>query len=323
MHPGYQGYQGGYGPPQQQAQPQYAPQTRGRLRVRWVATTPFPEPPRRRGTSRPYEGPPHYPTPPRWGFPSLVWRWPTAVPGTASDAPVPLQRLRLIAGYSTLALWTLTVLAAVAGCAELWRYVLLVQSRGSALSPGVVGASDALVLSFSLLTFLMALLTVAVTVWWLFVARSAAADEAGQAPPRGVRQVVAGIVVPVVNLVMAGSILAELEHAALRRPGNRRPTPSRLVLGWWAAWVGNAVLLALTVVWRMRDGVQADADGVVLSALTDLSAAGLAALTAVLVNRLTRLLAPIDTANLRPLRVLRVSDAPAPDRHPRPATARR
>ncbi|MFF5989728.1 DUF4328 domain-containing protein [Prauserella flavalba] len=299
-------------------------QPRGRMRVRWVASVPAGVAPRRRAQAPElYTGPPFYPTPPRWGFPNLAWRRPTAVPGTASGVPVPLQRLRMIARNTVTLLWTLAGLAAVAGGAEIWRYVLLVQSRDSALSPGVVGASDALVLSFSLLTFVLALFAIAATVWWLFVARSAAADEVGEEPPRPGWQVLVGTLVPGPNLVLAGPILAELEHATLRRSRERRPRPSRLVLAWWGTWLLNAVLLVLTVSWRLKDGVQADADGVVLSALTDLSAAGLAVLTALVVNRFTRLLAPIEGRILRPLRVVRVTGAPELSRRDRAATASR
>ncbi|MEU3272081.1 DUF4328 domain-containing protein [Saccharomonospora sp. NPDC006951] len=299
-------------------------QPHGRTRVRWVATVPAgAAPPRRASAAEPYAGPPRYATTPRWGFPNLAWRVPTAVPGVDPRESVPLQRLRMVARNAVALLWTLAGLAVVAGGAEIWRYVLLVQSRNSALSPTVVGASDALVLAFSLLTFVLAVFAAAVVLWWFFVARSAAADEAGQEPARPTWFVLLGLLTPGPNLVLAGPILGELEHAALRRSEHARPRPSWLVLGWWAAWVANGVLLVLTVLWRMRDGVQADADGVVLSALTDLCAAGLAVLTALVVQRVTSLLAPIDGRFMRLLRVVKVSGAPNVERRPRAATAPR
>jgi hypothetical protein len=253
----------------------------------------------------------------------VVWRWPTAVPGTSTATPVASQRLLLIARNAVAVLWALAGLAAVAGGAEVWRYVLLVLSRDTALDPAVVGASDALVLSFSLLTFVMSVFAFAVSLWWLFVARTAAADEAGQRPPRRSWEVLLGVLVPGLNLAMAGSILAELEHAATRQPANRRPKPSRLVLGWWAAWIGNGVLLALTVLWRLRSGVQAQVDAVFLAALTDLSAVALALLTAEVIRRFTQLLAPMEERLVRPLRVVEVKGAPELPRRARPKTAAR
>ncbi len=292
--------------------------------VRWVASPPGPvrEPSGRRARA-PYLGPPSYDTTPRWGFPHVVWRWPTAVQGTSAATPVPSQRLLLIARNAVAVLWTFVGLAGVAAGAEIWRYVLLVLSRDQALSPSVVGASDALVLTFALLTFVGSVFAVAVSVWWLLVARRAAADEAGQNPPRSTWQVLVGLLVPGLNLAMAGSILAELEHAATRRPANRRPTPSRLVLTWWAAWIANALLLALTLVWRARDGVQAQVDAVTLTALTDLSAMALAFVTLQVVRRFTRLLAPMGEQPVRSLRVVRVEGGPEVPRRTRPATASR
>lgn len=294
--------------------------------MRWVALPPGEGRPRigdDRRARAPYSGPPAYDSVPRWGFPHVVWRWPTAVQGTSAATPVPSQRLLLIARNAVAVLWTVVGLAGVAAGAELWRYVLLVLSRDRALSPSVVGASDALVLTFSLLTFVVSAFALAVSVWWLLVARRAAADQAGQKPPRSTAQVLVGLLVPGLNLAMAGSILAELEHAAIRRPANRRPTPSRLVLAWWAAWVANAVLLTLTLVWRARDGVQAQVDAVFLTALTDLAAVLLAVLTLQVVRRFTRLLAPMEEQFVRPLRVVRVEGAPELPRRPRPSTASR
>ncbi|MBB3662564.1 hypothetical protein FB384_001468 [Prauserella sediminis] len=292
--------------------------------VRWVATVPPGEArPRPRGRRRPYTGPPRYPSPPRWGFPNLVWRPSTAVPGTASGGMQPRQRLRSTSRNAVTLLIALAALAGLAAIAEVWRYVLLLQSRTSALSPAVVGTSDAFVLAFALMTPIMALLAVGAALWWLFVARSVAAADAGQDVPRPAWQVLVGTLVPGMNVLLAGPIIAELEHAALRRPAHERPRPSRLVLAWWATWCANFVLAVVTVVWRLRDGVQADADGVVLSALTDACAAGLAIVTVVLVNRITRLLSPVDADVLALRQVVKVAGAPEPDRRPRPETSTR
>lgn len=296
------------------AQPQPFQPPRYRARVRWVASPPPGAWPARRanGVER-YAGPPSYPATPRWGFPNLLWRSPTAVPGTASDVPTPLQRVRVIARNTVPTLWVLAVLGLVAGGSEIWRYVLLVQSRASALNTGVVTTSDSLLLTSSLLTSVFSLVPAALALWWLFVARLAAADAVGENPPRSSRQVLAGLLVPGVNLVMGGSIVAELEHAVLGRPAGRRPTPSRLVLGWWAAWIANGVLLVVVIWWRTRSGVQAEADGTVLTALLDFSAVTLTVLTAVVVRRFTGLLAPMDAGKLRSFRVVKVAGAPEPE----------
>ena len=287
----------------------------------WVATPPpgaLPHPPSRAAGR--YTGPPSYAAPPRWGFPALVWRWPTSVPGTPTGEVSLVERVRVIARTTTAMLWALTIVGVVAAGAEVWRYVLLLQSRYGALSRGTVSMSDTLVVAGSVLAIAVAVLAAGMTLWWLHVARKAAAELAGHEPGRRDRHMWIGLAAPGVNLAVAGSVLAELEHAVLQRSELKRPKPSRLVLGWWVAWVVSGLLFALTVVWRFRTGVQALADGVVLHAVTNLSAAVLAGVTAVVVRRLTTLLAPLDPASVRRMRVIRVTGAPAPElRAVRPA----
>jgi Domain of unknown function (DUF4328) len=293
--------------------------------TRWVATSPFrtARQPRRR---LPYLGPPSYRDNPRWGFPPLAWRWPTAVPGTISGdgAPVTVERVRAVGGHATAMMLALAGLSLTAAAGEVWRYVLLLRSRDGALSDTVVATSDAVVTIGAVLALAFALLAAAVTVWWLQLARRAAAEAAEQTPSRRDWQVLVYLLVPGVNLAMAGVFLTELEHQVLRRPADQRPRPTRATTIWWVAWAVSGLLFATTVVWRFRSGVQAQADGVVLSALTDLAAATVAILTALTVRRLSTLLAPLDPGKLRRLRVLRVRGAPDPELRPvRSAYSRR
>ena len=296
-----------------------------RPRVRWIAAPPpGAAVPRRARPAERYTGPPAYPTPPRWGFPNLTWRPPTTVPGTPSSLPPPVERMRMLSRNAVTILWFLAGLAATGAAAEFWRYTLLVISRTSALDTDVVMMSDALEVIAGLLTVVFGLMAIGSVLWWLFAARQAAAQESGQELPRSSWQVVVGVLVPGLNLAMAGSVAAELEHAVLRRPASKRPRPSRLLLAWWAAWVLNELLMVLVIVWRFRDGVQAQADGVFLTGLLDLSAAVLAGLTAVTVHRLTMLIAPVSLGRLRLRRVVAVKGAPrTTTRRPRPAGASR
>jgi hypothetical protein len=209
-------------------------------------------------------------------------------------------------------MWAVAGLAVIAAAGEVWRYVLLLRSRTGALSSGVVTASDALVGIAAILTMAFGLLTAVVTLWWLHLARHAAADLVDERLARSDWQVLVYLLVPGVNLAMAGVILAELEHQILRRPADQRPEPTRQVKIWWATWVASGLLFTLTVLWRFRDSVQARADGVVLSALTDLAAAAFAVLTALMIRRLVMLLAPIDSTTVRYQRVVRVEGAPEP-----------
>jgi hypothetical protein len=221
-------------------------------------------------------------------------------------------------------MWALAGLAVITAGGEVWRYVLLLRSRTGALSSRLVATSDAVVTIAGVLTLAFTVLTAVVTLWWLHLARHAAADVAEQEVTRPDWQVLLYLLVPGVNLAMAGVVLAELEHQVLRRPVTQRPHPTRPAVLWWAAWAAAGILFAVTVAWRFRDSVQAHADSVVLSALTDLAAAAVAVLTALTIRRLTTLLAPIDLDSVRYLRVLRVEGAPAPPlRATRPVPSRR
>ncbi|WP_424183704.1 DUF4328 domain-containing protein [Actinokineospora sp. G85] len=293
-------------------------------RLRWVATPPpGSEPPRPLGGPGPYLGPPAYRTPPRWGFPTLAWRWPKAVAGIDEPLLSPVDRLRRRARTASIALWLLAAIAVVATLAEGWRYALLLLSSDGALSRDTVDLSDSLVVTAGFLTLATSLLAVVSTVWWLLTARAVAADVAGYDPPRPDWAVLPSLVAPLVNLVVPGSIVAELEHAILRRDPGERPTPTPLVRWWWATWVLGAVLLTLTIIWRFRTGAQAEADGVVLSALTNATAAAVAILSELIVSRFTALLAPVDITTTRRLRVVSVKGAPETTLRPRPAHAPR
>jgi hypothetical protein len=234
------------------------------------------------------------------------------VPGTTAEQPVTVERVRSVAGHATAMMWTVAALSVIAAGGEVWRYVLLLRSRTGALSSRLVATSDAVVTTAAILAMAFALLAVVVTLWWLHLARHAAADLAGQTPGRKDWQVLVYLLVPVVNLAMAGVVLAELEHQILRRAQDERPRPGRAVRVWWATWIAAGLLFAVTVIWRFRDSVQAHADGVLLSAMTDLAAAAVAVLTALMVRRLSTLLAPVEPGRGRYLRVLRVEGAPEP-----------
>src|SRR5688500_17675383 len=115
-------------------------------RQRWIATVPpgADRRPRTRGRL-PYMGPPAYGRPPSWGCPALAWRWPTAVPGTVTEQPVTVDRVRAVAGHASMMMWVLAGLAVFAASGEVWRYVLLVRSRTGALPSSLVSASDTVV----------------------------------------------------------------------------------------------------------------------------------------------------------------------------------
>jgi hypothetical protein len=252
----------------------------------------------------------------------LVWRPSTSVPGTA-DRPRPTAHTVAAAGRAALqVLWATAVAAAIGGFGELFRYVLLVVGRNRSLPGTLVAVSDALVSTGAVLSLCLGLVALGLTVRWLFAARQVATELAGVRPARPDRAVALGVLLPGLNLFVAGSVLAELEHTARQQVGRIRP--SRLVLAWWLAWAGGEVLALLTLLLRLRTGVQAQADSVLWHAATDLVAVALAVLTARVVGSFTRLLGPATPAGLRLTRVVSVTNAPAPPLRPaRPPGSRR
>lgn len=295
--------------------------------VEWVATPPVPARPQRPSQPPTYSGPPSYPAVPRWGFPPVTWRRSVALPGS----PLPFRGRTAVTGVTAqsmaaraVPLLRLTaVAAALATLAELWRYVLLLQSRYGALPARRVWISDALVVAGATVTVLTSVSAAVFTVLWLLRARQEASAAAGVLPSRPNWQVLVGVLCPGVNLVLAGAVVAELEHTALRLPPDRRPSPSRPLLWWWALWAVNGVVALVTFLWSFREGVQAEADGVVLHALTDASAVAVALATARTVDRITELLVPERRRALRRERVVEVRDAEPPVlRPPHPHSAR-
>ncbi|MGQ0778825.1 MAG: DUF4328 domain-containing protein [Pseudonocardiales bacterium] len=256
----------------------------------------------------PYTGPPAYPSPPSWGFPLVTWQPPPQTAPRVSD----VARMRSLAALAVPLLCLTAALALGTAGAEAWRYKLLLDSRTDAVPAWPLQVSDTMVVTGGMTALLAAALAGAVALGWLVHACAAAAQAAGVAPPRSARQVVAGVLVPGVNLVLPGAVLAELEHAALGRDPDRRPHPTALVTWWWAAWATGLVLATVTLLWGLRDGVQAQADGVLLHLATDVVAGVVAITTVIVIRRLTRLLSPVTARRGRRMVVIRVVSGSTP-----------
>jgi hypothetical protein len=290
----------------------------------WVATPPpgVSAAPRPRPRPAPYLGPPAYPAAPRWGLPRLIWRATSSVPGTVQRAKADAATLTRQARLTEVILWAVGVSALVAGAGEIWRYTLLVLGRNEALSADGVAVSNTLVLTAALLAVCLELAALVLTLRWLLVARELAGELAGCAPARPTWQLLLGVLLPVLNLFMAGSVLAELEHVALAASPTARPKPSLLVRYWWAAWALGELLAIGTLLLGLRSSLQARADDVLWHAATDLVAVVVVALTVLVLRMITGLLAPNGSRNTQQHRLIAVRDAPEPPLRPvRPAGA--
>lgn len=289
----------------------------GGHRTTWVATPPpgpgaLPVRPLPRRVR--YAGPPAYPAPPRWGFPRLAWRAPTSVPGTVTREPHTPEGVARFARRATTVLWMVAISALLAGGGEVWRYVLLLLGRAEALPADVVDVSDALVNTGAALAAVTGVVCLVLVPRWLLAAREVASSFTDERPARPDWQVLLGVLLPGLNLFVAGAVLAELEHTALGLRGDVRPRPSRLVLAWWGTWAAGVLLAILTLLLDLRTGVDSRANGVVWYAMTDLVAVAVAVLTVLVINSITGFLAPGALSARQ--RVVSVHGAPQPPLRP-------
>ncbi|MFJ4656079.1 DUF4328 domain-containing protein [Nocardia sp. NPDC088792] len=275
-----------------------------RRNYRWVA-----RPPGRRTADRngarpqPDPGTPRYTQMPRWG---LQDRPPV-------EAPAPRRPLAPLTTRVPRLLIATAVMFGLAALAEFGRYGVLLYNRSRLVQPAVLWTSDVSVIITSALSLALALVTAVALVGWLAETRKGAYAAAGEEDPRSLRLLVLGCVVPVVNLVWPGVFLTEIvrvgERAAARRAamGKRRVAASgspaagsagatgdyallgdprllRAVRIWWAVWVLNAVLVVIASLFRLTNTLQAQANGVEVTILTNLVAAGVAVLSLALVR---------------------------------------
>lgn len=237
-----------------------------RRNYRWVARRPgrLDRPGGSAGSGRRSAATPRYTEIPRWGLRDH----PVAAAPGESQQPL-----------SALARWVYTALLATAGLfglaavAELIRYLILLRNRTRLIEPPLLWFSDALVNTAALFALIMALVAAVAALGWLIELRRAAFAAVGRRDPRSPRQLALGCLVPGVNLVWPGVFLSEVVA------GRADPRPLQAVRIWWAVWLLSGLLAVAALYWRTADSLQAKADGVLFTALTDLAAAGVAVLT--------------------------------------------
>jgi len=259
-----------------------------RRNFRWVARPvgPVGEPQRTTGT-RNLGAPPEYHEVPRWGLTDR----------RAGEAEVDeTTRSETIADLAPTLLVGTAVVFGLAALAEAFRYGMLLFNRTRLVDPVVLAVSDAAVWAMQVCGPLVALAAAVASGLRLLEVRRRVFAERGTTDPRSPLFVLAGAVVPGVNLAMPGVFLTEI--------GAHDPRLLRAIRTWWVLWVLNAVLFVVVVLWRQRDTLQAQADGVLLTAC----AAALAAVVAIATLHVLRLFDRTDLLG-RPLRLRRFTHA--------------
>ncbi|MBY6411792.1 DUF4328 domain-containing protein [Rhodococcus sp. BP-252] len=255
---------------------------------KWVARTPRSgaRPPRR--TVRRPRTTPRYDEMPRWG----LLDHPVSRP---DDHVSRLDRWARSASGLLVLTGALLLLAFVA---ELVRYGILLYNRTRLIDRTVLVTSDALVLFAEVSAIVIGIAAAVASTCWLVKRRRDFYARAGSRDPRSGRTIFLGCLVPVVSLVLPGVFLTELVDVRGRSDRHRLRMLVRL---WWASWTVNWVLILGAALWRTRDSLQAQADGVLFSALLALVGAGMAFFT-------LRLVRDVES------RSLRGADRPAPTR---------
>ncbi|PFX01955.1 hypothetical protein CJ469_03273 [Nocardia farcinica] len=240
-----------------------------RRNYRWVARKPDHRVRKPGGTGPVAPTPtPRYREIPRWGLHDLPPPAPAAARSRLDDFASNTERLLILTAW----------LFGLAALAEVLRYLILLRNRTRLIHPFVLTLSDVFVWATGLAAVVFALGTAVALAGWLIRTRRATYARTGHADPRAPYAILLGCLVPVVNLLWPGVYLAELATAT----GD--PRAERAVRIWWCAWVGNGVLVAAALLWRTADSLQAQADGVAFTALTDAVAAAVAVLTLAVVR---------------------------------------
>ncbi|WP_410871643.1 DUF4328 domain-containing protein [Nocardia sp. A7] len=238
---------------------------------RWVARRPDHRTRKAGATIAAPLGPtPRYTQTPRWGL----------LDPPPSPARTPERPLRGIAVRRDRLLVATMFAFLLAGLAEYGRYLILLQNRARLIPGWLLSISDATVLVFGIIAPLCALVTAVSLVAWLIEARTIVFTAYGKRDPRKRWTLIAGCLVPGVNLIWPGVFLTELLGT------DPDPRSWRAVRIWWAAWAFSGLLLIAATLWRDASTLQAEADGVSFTGFTNLCAAGFAVLTLWMVRTL-------------------------------------
>lgn len=238
---------------------------------RWVARRPDHRIRKAGATvSAPLGPTPRYTQTPRWGLLDP----PPSAPHT------PQRPLRGLAAYRDRLLVVTTIAFLLAGLAEYGRYLILLQNRARLIPAWLLWISDMAVLVFGVVAPICALVAAISLVAWLIEARTIVFTAYRKRDPRRRWSLIAGCLVPGVNLIWPGVFLIELLGA------DPDPRSRRAVRIWWAAWAFSGLLLIAATLWRDASTLQAEADGVSFTGFTNLCAAGFAVLTLWMVHTL-------------------------------------
>jgi Domain of unknown function (DUF4328) len=167
---------------------------------------------------------PRYAVIPRWGLADRIDQTAPApeTPVRTGPPPAPVRTTLFVS----------VLVLAIAALVYVVRYVLLIINRSTLLNSWVAGAADWLGVAASVAALAAMIATFVTLVRWLVARRAAAFKHYGLPESRSDRQLLAGCLLPFVNLLWAPVYVIELakledHYARVRRP----------IVVWWIAWI--------------------------------------------------------------------------------------
>ncbi|MDO0974162.1 DUF4328 domain-containing protein [Mycolicibacterium frederiksbergense] len=259
LAPGAQGAAGTTAPPVA-GRPATGQPGRAPAGYRWIAVRPG-APPAQRRKRAPLGPTPRYSQIPRWGLYERFDDEEAADQVTAGRS----------APSSALVRRTVVITMALLGAAaalHVIRYGLLLINRTVLLDPIVAALATWLPVLASVAAFFAVVATTLVLTNWLIARRAAAYAHVGSPDPRSPRELWAGCLIPLVNLVLAPVFVIELARAE-QRTGLR-------IISWWITWFVSYALstasIVTTVLTIFYDGAQRIADNTVITTIAYLIA---------------------------------------------------
>jgi hypothetical protein len=150
------------------------------------------------------------------------------------------------------------VLLGFAAAVHIVRYALLLINRSTLLNPWVAGIATWVGVAASALVMFAVVASVVVLTNWLIARRARAFAHRDTTDPRSAREMLAGCLVPVVNLFWAPVYLIELADAE-GRLSRLRAT----IVTWWCVWIFSTLLSVFSIATSFTSDAQGIADNTV------------------------------------------------------------
>jgi hypothetical protein len=211
---------------------------------------------------RPLGPTPRYAATPRWGLTDQL----DGQYGAATAQAVEVRSGPSVAMVRGTLVATM-VLLGFAAVVHIVRYALLLINRSTLLNPWVAGIVTWGGVAASVLALFAVVASVVVLANWLIARRARAFAHRDTTDPRSAREMLAGCLVPFVNLFWAPVYLIELADAE-GRLSRLRAT----IITWWCVWIFSTLASVFSIATSFTSDAQGIADNTVATVVAYLVA---------------------------------------------------